>query len=190
MDNPEAVEVPKTAAAEKKGGAGKIILMVLTVVLVGGAAVAGALFGPKLLHAQQTGPPEAAPAAEEHAETAEEPEAEGETPETEAPASGNPGATASFASLVVDIRSREGELHHLKVVLSFELYEKFTEEEFKKWTPRGRQTALMYLRGLDYEGATDPKRFEVIRKELTEKVKASMGKNHVRRVLVTDFVAQ
>lgn len=187
MDNPEAALVPNAPAAEKKGG-GKIILIAVTVVLVGGAAVAGALFGPKLLHGQGGHAAAAAP-PEDHAEAAEEPEAES-VPEPEAPPPGSPGATASFSSLVVDIRSREGELHHLKVVLSFELAEKFTEEEFKKWAPRGREVALTYLRSLDYEGATDSKKFEAIRKELCDKVKAAMGRNHVRRVLVTDFVAQ
>jgi flagellar basal body-associated protein FliL len=153
--------------------------------------VAGALFGPKLLHAQG-GHAAAAPGAEEHGESAaEEPEPEADPEsESEAPPAGSPGATASFSSLVVDIRSREGELHHLKVVLSFELADKFTEEDFKKWSPRGREVALTYLRSLDYEGATDPKKFEAIRKELCDKVKAAMGRKHVRRVLVTDFVAQ
>jgi flagellar basal body-associated protein FliL len=192
MDQPEAVEVPNAPVAEKKGGS-KIVLIVVTVVLVGGAAVAGAMFGPKLLHGAAGGHTPA-PAAEEHAEgaepAAEEPEGEGEDSAAEALPTGTPGATAQFAAIVVDMHTHEGDLHHLKVGLSFELAEKFTEDEFKRWTPRGRQAALAYLRTLEYEQATDAKRFDIVRKELCDKVKAAMGRGHVKRVLITDFVAQ
>jgi flagellar FliL protein len=183
MDHPEAVEVPNPPPAKKGGG--KVLLILVTVVLVAGAGVGGAMFGPKLLH-----PPAAAatPAEdEEHAEASEEAEAEEATP---APAGAPPAVTTTFGPIVVDIRNGEGELHHLKVGLSFELAEKFTEDEFKRWTPRGREAAITYLRTLDYEGATDPKRFEAVRKELCDKVKAALGKKNIRRVLVTDFVAQ
>jgi flagellar basal body-associated protein FliL len=189
---PEAVEVPTPPAPPKKGG-GKVLLILVTVVLVGGAAVAGATLGPKLLH-----PPAPAAAAEGEAEGGDEhgteaaPEEEEEAESHEAPASkAAPTTSAAFSPIVVDIRGGEGELHHLKVVLSFELAEKFTEEDFKKWTPRGREAALTYLRTLDYEGATDVKRFDAIRKELCDRVKAALGgKKNIRRVLVTDFVAQ
>lgn len=185
---PEAVEVPTPPVPPKKAG-GKVLLILVTVVLVGGAAVAGATFGPKLLH------PPAPPAAaegegEEHeAAAGEEPEAEAES-EPATPKGGPPAVTTQFSSIVVDIRNGQGDLHHLKVGLSFELAEKFTEDDFKRWTPRGREAALTYLRTLDYESATDPKRFEAIRKELCDRVKIALGKKNIRRVLVTDFVAQ
>jgi flagellar basal body-associated protein FliL len=184
---PEAVEVPTPPVPPKKAG-GKVLLILVTVVLVGGAAVAGATFGPKLLH--PPAPPAAAEGEGEEHEDAAEP-AEEQAESTEAPAvKGAPTATAAFSAIVVDIRNAQGDLHHLKVGLSFELAEKFTEDDFKRWTPRGREAALTYLRTLDYESATDPKRFEAIRKELCDRVKIALGKKNIRRVLVTDFVAQ
>jgi flagellar basal body-associated protein FliL len=153
--------------------------------------VAGATFGPKLLH------PPAPPAAaegeaegEEHEAAGAEEAAEEAESEPAAPKGGPPAITTQFNSIVVDIRNAQGDLHHLKVGLSFELAEKFTEDDFKRWTPRGREAALTYLRTLDYESATDPKRFEAIRKELCDRVKIALGKKNIRRVLVTDFVAQ
>ncbi len=186
---PEAVEVPTPPVPPKKAG-GKVLLILVTVVLVGGAAVAGATLGPKLLH-----PPAPAAAAEgegeEHEAAAGEEAAEAEAEsEPATPKGGPPAITTSFSSIVVDIRNGQGDLHHLKIGLSFELADKFTEDDFERWTPRGREAALTYLRTLDYESAPDPMRFEGIRKELCDRVKIALGKKNVRRVLVTDFVAQ
>lgn len=186
MDQPEAVEVPNAPAAKKSGG--KVILMVITVVLVGGAAVAGAMFGPKLLSGGAAHA--AAPASPEEGEGEAHQEEGEEGAKVEKATDPPPTASSSFGPIVVDIRTTEGELHHLKVGLAFELSDKFTEDDFKRWTPRGRQAALSYLRTLDYESATDAKRFEAVRKELCDRVKAAMGKGHIKRVLVTDFVAQ
>jgi flagellar basal body-associated protein FliL len=175
MDEAAApVEVPP---AKKSGG--KLGLIAAVVLLVG-AAAAGGLYGGKLMQK---------PAAAKHA-----PEEEGEAAAEEeaAPAkkpSEAPKASAALPPLVVDVRDKDGDMHHLKIAISFELGE-VPEDEFAKCIPRGREAALIYLRGLTFEQVTDAKHFEQLRKELTDKVAEAVGKKRVKRVLLTDFVAQ
>ena len=156
-------------AAAKKGGS-KIIVIVVTGVLVAGAAVAGSIYGPKLLGAK----PAAAHASDEK----------------ESNAAGPAGVVINFQPLVVDIHDAEGAIHHLKVGLAMELAPEKTEDELKNYVPRAREAAIAYLRSRDWHEVTSAKAFDGIKKELSERVLASVGKERASRILVTDFVAQ
>lgn len=161
------VEVPPA----KKSGS-KLGLIAAVVLLVGAAAAAG-LYGGKLM---QHGP-----AAAKHEE--------GPAAEKPGDASEAPKASAALPPLVVDVQDKSGDIHHVKIAISFELGE-VPEEEFGKCIPRGREAALIYLRAQTFEAVTDAKHFEQLRKELTERVAEAVGKQRVKRVLLTDFVAQ
>jgi flagellar basal body-associated protein FliL len=166
MDEAAApVEVPPAKKSGSKLG------LIAAVVLLVGAAAAGGLYGGKLMQR---------PAA---AEAKHEPGAPADKP-AEAPK-----ASAALPPLVVDVRDKDGDIHHLKIAISFELGE-VPEDEFGKCMPRGREAALIYLRGQTFEQVTDAKHFEQLRKELTERVAEAVGKQRVKRVLLTDFVAQ
>ena len=157
--------------APKKRGM-RVIVIVLTSVLVVGAAVAGSLFGPRLLGGQ-------AKAATHEAEpTKEESDA--------APA----GEVINFQPIVVDIHDKEGVIHHLKVGLAIEMAHEKTEAELKNYTPRGREAAIALLRSKEWDEITSAKVFEGLKKELSDHVIAAIGKERASRVLVTDFVAQ
>jgi flagellar basal body-associated protein FliL len=162
-------EEQKNAAAAPKKGGSRVIVIVVTSVLVVGAAVAGSLFGPRVLGAK----PAAAAAVEESKDSG-------------APA----GEVINFQPLVVDIYDKERQIHHLKVGLAAELVAEKTEAELKNYVPRGREAAIAYLRSREWDEITSAKAFEAIKKELSERVTASIGKERVTRVLVTDFVAQ
>ncbi|MFO0565949.1 MAG: flagellar basal body-associated FliL family protein [Polyangiaceae bacterium] len=170
MSESEEAEKKPSAPPKKKRG---FVGIIVAIVLAGGSAAAGTLFGPKLLgkkaHAEQP--------AEEGAEAA---------PAHERPV--NP--TVAFQPIVVDLRVRSDEMHHLKVTLTFELADGVSPEEFEKYSPRGREAAILYLRSQNYDTITDPEKFETVTKELSEKVVEALGKRRVRRVMITDFVTQ
>ncbi|MFO7180065.1 MAG: flagellar basal body-associated FliL family protein [Pseudomonadota bacterium] len=100
------------------------------------------------------------------------------------------GFVTNFQPIVVDVKNERGELHHVKVGLAAELKDDVEEDAIRNYMPRGREAAIEYLRTSDYETLTDPKRFDAVRRELSERVSAAMGKKRVNRILVTDFVAQ
>jgi flagellar basal body-associated protein FliL len=160
------VEVPPAKKSGSKLG------LIAAVVLLVGAAAAGGLYGGKLM---QHGPAE----AKHEAKPAEK---SGDPSEV-------PKASAALPPLVVDVHDKDGDIHHVKLAISFELGE-VPEEEFGKCMPRGREAALIYLRSLSFEEVTDSKQFEKLRKELAERVAEAVGKERVKRVLLTDFVAQ
>jgi flagellar basal body-associated protein FliL len=153
--------------AKKRGS--RVIVITLTSVLVVGAAVAGTLYGPRVLGAK--------PAAG-HADAAKAAE------------SGPAGEVINFQPIVVDVHDREGVIHHLKVGLAIEMVHEKTEAELKNYTPRGREAAIAYLRSKEWDDITSAKLFETIKKELATHVIDAIGKDRVSRVLVTDFVAQ
>ena len=158
--------------AAKKGGS-RIIVIVLSAGLVVGAAVAGTLFGPRMLGAQPK-------AAEGH--DAEPAKADAEA----APA----GEVISFQPIVVDVHDKEGVIHHLKVGIAIEMAHGKVEADLKNYTPRGREAVIALLRGKEWDEITSAKLFEPLKKELSEHVIQAVGKERVSRVLVTDFVAQ
>lgn len=168
-------------AAAKKGGS-KIIVIALTSVLVVGAAVAGTMFGPKMLGAKT---------AEAHEEDA--PKGKGHGKKADAEDDREPSAVANFQPIVVDVHDAEGVIHHLKVGLTVESSlenAKEAEEALKHFQPRGREAAIAFLRSREWDEITSTKMFEPLKKELSEKVIGAMGEERVSRVLVTDFVAQ
>jgi flagellar basal body-associated protein FliL len=107
---------------------------------------------------------------------------------------GPPGDVIALDPIVVNLAGKaDEEVHHLKVTLSLETPEgggHGAEDEMKKYTPRGREAAIRFLRAQPLERATNPKEYEKLTSELGEKVREAMGKERVARVLVTDFVTQ
>lgn len=167
------IESEEDVKVEKKKG-GKVLLVLVVAVLVVGAAAAGAILAPKYL-----GTAAAAPAAAPPAGSASE-----ASPET------GPGETTMLTPIVIDSHGREGDAHHVKVVLAVELPEGMSPEDFKRFVPRSREAAVQYLRAQTFEDLTDPKRFSAVQKALNEAILGAVGKKHAVRVLVTDFVAQ
>jgi len=163
----EAAGVPKKSG---KGG-GKLFLILGAVIATGGSAAAGAVLGPSLAAKGH------APAGAASAASAEHAADEG-------------GTVAALDPIIVDIREANGDMHHLKVGLAVELAKGVTDEEFKRQTPRIRDTAISYLRSLKFDEISSPTKFDPIRSELGERIAHASGKAKVQRVLFTDFVAQ
>jgi hypothetical protein len=144
-------------------------------VLVGGL-LAGLVLGPKLAGS----PPAAhASASDDHAESKED---DHSPPEKV--------VSVTFDPIVIDVREKRGDLHHLKVGLAAELKEGVAEADFKLVIPRGREVALTYLRTLSFQDVTDPEMYGTIKEELAKRVTEAVGKNRVHRILLIDFVAQ
>jgi flagellar basal body-associated protein FliL len=78
----------------------------------------------------------------------------------------------------------------MKVGITVELREGVTKEDFKKMMPRGREAAIAYLRGKYYEELTEPTQFATVVKELNERIGKAMGTKDVKRIVITDYVAQ
>ena len=186
---------------EKKKGKGKLVGILVALALILGAGAAGAVLAPKYLGG--------AKAAQKPAEGAEE-EAEGEhgsekgdeeaPSEEEKPAeeegekphksSGDVHEVQNLEAIVVDTRSADGSLRHVKVGLSIELNEATKEAEFKSYVPRAREAAIGYFRTRDFEQLSDPKNFTQVVKDLNKEIIAAVGKKRAKRVVITDFVAQ
>ncbi|MGC4092252.1 MAG: flagellar basal body-associated FliL family protein [Polyangiaceae bacterium] len=188
-----AVEGPRV---EKKGK-GRMVGILVALVLVLSAGAAGAVFAPRLLakgsaekaHAAEGEHEEAAeaPAEEEHKAEAESEEEEEEAPKKKAPTMGE---VAELAPVISDLRAQDGSLRHIKLQLAAELPKGKTAEEFKRMVPYAREATIAYLRAQEFERLSDPKAFELVRKEIQAEVIKAVGKAHVRRVLITDFVVQ
>jgi len=141
-------------------------------VLLCGGFAAGTLYGPRVLtmfHSQT-------------AQAAAPPPADKEDP----PAA----ATAVLDPIVVDLRESTGDLHHLKVGIAIELKKSMHGEEFKPYEPRARDAAIAYLRSLKFDEVTSPDQFDRIRSTLRDRIAAAVGRDNVKRILFTDFVAQ
>jgi flagellar basal body-associated protein FliL len=162
-------EQAKPAGAKKSSS--RVIVIVISGVLVVGAAVAGSLFGPRLLAAQ---PAAVAPPADGAAKAE----------------AGPAGEVINFQPIVVDVHDKEGVIHHLKVGLAIEMPHGKVEADLKNYTPRGREAAIALLRSKEWDEITSAKMFEAVKKELSEHVSEAIGRERVSRVLVTDFVAQ
>jgi len=171
---------------EKKSKKGLIIGIAVGVVVLVAGVGGGLMFGPKLFGGQA--------AAEENAGHEASGKSGGEGKHGESgPKAGEPPekvVSSKFEPIIVDLRDGEGTLRHLKVGLAAELPETVPEEEFKLLQPRGREAAIAYLRTLSFDKATDPKRYPKVKKELSQAVTKAIGKEHVRRLLIVDFVAQ
>lgn len=175
MEN-EDEEVPEQPKVEKSPRR-TMGLLVITVLVVG-AAVTGTLLGPRLL-------PHSAAASESTAVLVD-----GGTTETGETTDSEPTNPQAFAPIVVDVKNKRGEMHHMRVGITAELGEKVTKEEFERFQPRGREAAISYLRSKSFEELTEPSEFESITKQLNERVIHTLGERRCSRVVVTDYVAQ
>jgi len=148
----------------------KVLSAILAIVIPSLIAGAGAFGGAKLSAAHAAAGPSSAP---EHAAVVAPP----------------PGPTVSlepFVLLTPDVTKR---MHAMKVTLAIEFDEKAKEETLKSFTPRIRDAALAYLRGLSYEDAVDGEKSERVRTDLLERFRA-VGATAANRVLITDLVVQ
>ena len=163
-DSEESVPEPQ---APKKSRLGLVLATVVVVVLVTGAAVAGTMFGPALLNHSKKA---------EHAAPAEKDKPIGETVE--------------LSPILVDARAKDGNLHHLKVDLAIEVGEGTPKEEFMKYSPRGREAAVAYLRSMTFDDLSSPDKYSQVRNDLSKKFSEAVGAKRVARVMIIDFVAQ
>jgi flagellar basal body-associated protein FliL len=175
MENDEEPEQPKVEKSPKR-----FVGILVISVLVAGAAVTGTLLVPRLL----TRP--AAAAVDQNAETGDAGKGEEITDSAEV----EPNNPQAFAPIVVDVKNKRGEMHHMRVGITVELSEKATKEEFERYQPRGREAAIGYLRSKTFEELTESSEFENIAKQLNEKIIRAMGERRCNRVVVTDYVAQ
>jgi flagellar basal body-associated protein FliL len=171
MAEAEVKDPPVASKSRKK----QLLGIVITLVLVIAAGVAGTLFGPRVFpgHGETSD-------SDESAEAAKEPEAAEDSPL-------NP---FTFQPLIVDVKDKKGQFHHIKVGLSVEASIKVKKEEFDRLSPRGREATIGYLRAKTFEELTEAAQFESIMRDLNERVIKAMGEKNVRRVVITDFVAQ
>jgi flagellar basal body-associated protein FliL len=184
---------------EKKKGKGKLVGILVALALILGAGAAGAVLAPKYLgggdkaaHKPAAGEEEAAEGSDEKADDAEASDgedAEGDKkPKKEVV--GDVHEIQNLEAIVVDTRSADGSLRHIKVGLSIELPEGTKEAEFKAYVPRAREAAIGYFRTRDFEQLSDPKNFTQVVKDLNKEIILAVGKKRAKRVVVTDFVAQ
>src|SRR6478736_3230619 len=172
------------APVEKKKGKGPLIGIIVAAVLVVGAGAAGAVMGPKFFAKPVPTKP-----ADGEAES-EDDKASGEEHGEKKSAAGEVKEVTNLAPIVVDTRSADGQVRHLKIALSIEHPEAMKEAEFKAYVPRAREAAIWYLRTHDFEELSAPKNFDKLRKDLNDNIINAVGKKRARRVLITDFVAQ
>jgi flagellar basal body-associated protein FliL len=195
-------EASEPKPVEKKKGKGKLVGILVALALILGAGAAGAVLAPKYLgggdkpaHNPAEGEEEAG-AEEGSAEKGDEAEAsdhedkaeEGEKkPKKEA---GDVHEIQGLEAIVVDTRSADGNIRHIKVGLSIELMEGTKEADFKAYVPRAREAAIAYFRTRDFEQLSDPKNFSQVVKDLNKEIILAVGKKRAKRIVVTDFVAQ
>jgi len=196
------------APVEKKKSKGPLIGVIIAAVLVVGAGAAGAVMGPKFFSkpAAAQKPPEAeAPADDEKSSDEKGSDDKGSDDDQADDNSSNSDdekhveskagskevkEVTNLQPIVVDTRSADGQVRHLKIALSIEHPETVKEAEFKAYVPRAREAAIWYLRTHDFEELSAPKNFDKLRKDLNDNIINAVGKKRARRVLITDFVAQ
>lgn len=178
-------DADKDAKTEQKKSKLGLILGVAgaAVVLVAGG-VTGLVLGPEMLGSAS------AEAATGGGANAASGRAAGEKANARKPGQPEKVVSFKFDPIIVDVLSKFGESHHLKVGLAAELAEGTAEAELRLVQPRGREAAITYLRSLTYEEVTSPKKYGRIKKDLIRKVTVAVGEERVSRVLVIDFVAQ
>ena len=171
-------------AGVPKRGRGAGVAKVLLVVFVVAASAGGAVVGQVAMARMNP------PAKKEKAHKADKKDAPYEEeygdPKEEPPSA----ETSVLEPMVVDIRSKDGELHHIKIGVAIEFRKPIHEEELKKILPRARDAVISYIRALSYDDATNHQQFDAIRKELGERIARALGKKNVSKVLFTEFVVQ
>jgi flagellar basal body-associated protein FliL len=182
-DHEEAAAEPK---APKKSRLGLVLATVVVVVLVTGAAVAGTLFGPALLGHKQL----KADSAEQADDEGDDDAAPEPTNKKKGEDDGKIGESVEMNPILVDARAKDGELHHLKVVLAIEIAEGTPKDEFMRYSPRGREAAVAFLRSQGFDDLASPEKYNGIRAELGKVFSDAVGHKRVARVMVIDYVAQ
>jgi flagellar basal body-associated protein FliL len=187
------------APVEKKKGKGPLIGIIVAAVLVVGAGAAGAVMGPrffakpvptKTADGEAESEDDKASAEDKSADEAKADEQSDEEHVEHKSASGEVKEITNLVAIVVDTRSADGQVRHLKIALSIEHPDTMKEAEFKAYVPRAREAAIWYLRTHDFEELSSPKNFDKLRKDLNDNIINAVGKKRARRVLITDFVAQ
>jgi flagellar basal body-associated protein FliL len=158
-------EEKKSEEKRDKKGLPAVLSILLPALIAGGAAFGGA----KLSAARAAGP--AAP--ERVAVVAPPP----------------PGPTVSLEPFVLVTPDLTKKMHPMRVTLAVEFEEKAKEETLKSFTPRIRDAALSYFRGLTYEEAVDGSKSDKVRTDLLDRFRAA-GAVAANRVLITDLVIQ
>lgn len=171
--DPKKAEAP--ADAEKKkggGGAAMAIGIVLPALLAGGAAFAGAKIAvAKASHGAAAGGAHGG----EHAAPATPPEP--------------PGPTLTLEPFLMVTMDAQRRVHPMRVAIAVEFTTATPQESTAAFTPRIRDAALVYLRALTYENATNTERMEHMRTDLLRSFREA-GAATAQRVLVTDLVVQ
>jgi flagellar basal body-associated protein FliL len=187
---------------EKKKGKGKLVGILVALALILGAGAAGAVLAPKYLGGAKDHKPAEQGSAEEESghdsEKADEAEdvnesekdSEEETSKAHSKPVGDVHEVQNLEAIVVDTRSSDGSIRHVKVGLSIELQETTKEADFKAYVPRAREAAIGYFRTRDFEQLSDPKNFAQVVKDLNKEIITAVGKKRAKRIVVTDFVAQ
>jgi hypothetical protein len=80
-------------------------------------------------------------------------------------------------------------VHPMRVAIAVEFTTATPQESTAAFTPRIRDAALVYLRALTYENATNTERMEHMRTDLLRSFREA-GAATAQRVLVTDLVVQ
>ena len=199
---------PELVPVEKKKGKGPLIGILVAAVLVLGAGAAGAVMGPKFFpkpaaqpkHDDEAQPEDDKSSTDDKApdddkaaddKATDDSSGDGDEKHVEIKAgSGDVKDITNLAAIIVDTRSADGQVRHLKIALSIEHPEGVKEADFKSYVPRAREAAIWYLRTHDFEELSAPKNFDKLRKELNDNIIAAVGRKRARRVLITDFVAQ
>lgn len=172
--------------APKKSRLGLVLATVVVVVLVTGAAVAGTLFGPTLLGHKQAKADTADQVDDDSGDDDASPPKKKKKKEDD----GKIGESVEMSPILVDARAKDGELHHLKVVLAIEIAEGTPKDEFMRYSPRGREAAVAYLRSQGFDDLASPAKYNEIRAELGKVFTEAVGEKRVGRVMVIDYVAQ
>lgn len=195
-------EASEPKPVEKKKGKGKLVGILVALALILGAGAAGAVLAPKYLgggaKASEHKPAEGAEEeGDGSAEKGEEAEGSGdeekdadEGEKKPSKSGGEVHEVQNLEAIVVDTRSADGNIRHVKVGLTIELVEGTKEAEFKSYVPRAREAAIGYFRTRDFEQLSDPKNFTQVVKDLNKEIIAAVGKRRAKRVVITDFVAQ
>jgi flagellar basal body-associated protein FliL len=167
--DPKKAEAPAEAEKKKGGGAAMALGIVLPAVLAGAASFAGAKIAvAKASHG-------AGGAGADHAAPTPPPEP--------------PGPTLTLEPFLMVTLDTQRRVHPMRVALAVEFSATTAQEATAAFTPRIRDAALVYLRALTYENATNTQRMESMRTDLLRSFREA-GATTAQRVLVTDLVVQ
>ncbi len=105
-------------------------------------------------------------------------------------ASRPPAPTMRLDPVIVDVKSKDGMLHHVKVGIAVELKKGVKVEEAELFMPRARDAVITYVRSLRFDQLSEIEQFDKIRDELGKRVIDAVGTSRAQRILFTDFVIQ